>query len=141
MKRERNQRRRYTPFTLIEIMIVIVIIGMIAALVGPNIMGNLDKAKQKSTKIQLVNLKNAVYDYYKDLSSYPNTLQDLITNPGNDKWNGPYLDAKTLPKDGWDNDFEFTVPGADNMVFDIISYGADKTSGGTGINEDISCWN
>ena len=139
MKRERNQRRRYTPFTLIEIMIVIVIIGMIAALVGPNIMGNLDKAKQKSTKIQLVNLKNAVYDYYKDLSSYPNTLQDLITNPGNDKWNGPYLDAKSLPKDSWDSEFVYVCPGED-VPFDIMSYGADKTSGGTGKNADLSCW-
>ena len=140
-KKSKEKRFRRNHFTLIEIMIVVVIIAMLAALVGPNILGNLDKAKQKSTKIQLVNLKNAVYDYYKDTSSYPNTLQDLITNPGNDKWNGPYLDAKTLPKDGWDNDFEFTVPGADNMAFDIDSYGADAAPGGEGYNADISCWN
>lgn len=141
MAKERNQRRRNNPFTLIEIMIVVVIIAMLAALVGPNILGNLDKAKAKSTKAQLVNLKNSVQQYYMDMSSYPNSLQDLITNPGNEKWNGPYLEAKNIPKDGWDNDFIYTVPGQDNMPFDIDSLGADKTNGGTGLNEDISCWN
>ena len=140
MKKEQKRKNR-RHFTLIEIMIVVVIIAMLAALVGPNILGNLDKAKAKSTKAQLVNLKNAVQQYYMDLSSYPSALQDLITNPGNDKWNGPYLEAKSLPKDGWDNDFIYTVPGADNMPFDIDSLGADKQQGGTELNADISCWN
>ena len=140
-KKTRQRRVRRSQFTLIEIMIVVVIIAMLAALVGPNILGNLDKAKAKSTKAQLVNLKNAVQQYYMDVSSYPTALQDLITNPGNDKWNGPYLEAKTLPKDGWDNDFIYSVPGADNMPFDIDSLGADKQSGGTELNADISCWN
>lgn len=140
-KQIRILHRTANHFTLIEIMIVVVIIAMLAALVGPNIIGNLDKAKAKSTKAQLVNLKDAVQQFYMDLSEYPNALQDLITNPGNDKWNGPYLEAKNLPKDGWGNDFVYTVPGQDNMPFDLTSYGADKTSGGTGYNEDISCWN
>ena len=140
-KKSRERRIRRNHFTLIEIMIVVVIIAMLAALVGPNILGNLDKAKAKSTKAQLVNLKNAVQQYYMDVSSYPTSLQELITNPGNDKWNGPYLEAKNLPKDGWDNDFVYTVPGADNMPFDIDSLGADKQSGGTDLNADISCWN
>ncbi len=138
-----NRRRRLEArrFTLIEIMIVVVIIAMLAALVGPNILGNLDKAKAKSTKAQLVNLKNAVQQYYMDYSSYPNSLQDLISNPGDGKWNGPYLEAKTVPLDGWDNEFIYTVPGADDMPFDIDSYGSDKQPGGTGLAEDISCWN
>ncbi|MDD4098530.1 MAG: type II secretion system major pseudopilin GspG [Lentisphaeria bacterium] len=135
------RRRRRHPFTLIEIMIVVVIIGMLAALVGPNIIGNLDKTKVKSTKAQLVSVKNAVQQYYMDMSSYPARLEDLLVNPGNDKWDGPYLEAKNLPKDGWDNDFQYSCPGQDNMPFDIISFGADKSSGGTGYNEDISCWN
>ncbi|MGI6354113.1 MAG: type II secretion system major pseudopilin GspG [Lentisphaerae bacterium] len=136
-----RRRRRCHPFTLIEIMIVVVIIGMLAALVGPNILGSLDKTKVKSTKAQLVNLKNAVQQFYMDMSSYPTSLNELLVNPGNDKWDGPYLEAKSLPKDGWDNDFQYSCPGQDNMPFDIISYGADKSSGGTGYNEDISCWN
>jgi len=128
-------------FTLIEIMIVVVIIGMLAALVGPQIIGNLDKARVQTTKAQVVNLKDAVQRYYMDCSEYPSSLQDLITKTGNAKWGGPYLDAKNLPKDAWDNDFQYTCPGSDNMPFDIISYGADKTTGGDGYNADISCWN
>ena len=112
-----------------------------AALVGPNIVGNLDKSRVKSTKAQLVSVKNAVQQYYMDMSTYPTRLDELITNPGNEKWDGPYLEAKSIPKDGWGNDFQYSVPGQDNMPFDIISYGGDKSSGGTGNNEDISCWN
>ena len=135
------KRRHSRPFTLIEIMIVVVIIAMLAALVGPNIIKSFDKAKVNSTKAQLVNLKNAVQQFYMDLSAYPNSLQDLIANPGNDKWNGPYIEAKTIPVDGWGNEFQYAVPGADGMAFDLFSYGADNASGGTGYNEDISCWN
>ena len=138
---KKTQRRRHLPFTLVEILIVVVIIAMLAALVGPRILGSLDKAKAKSTKAQLVNLKGDVQQYYMDMSQYPESLQDLLTNPGSEKWQGPYLDAKTLPKDGWDNDFIYTVPGADNMAFDIDSYGADAAPGGEGYNADISCWN
>ena len=63
-------------------MIVVVIIGMLAALVGPNILGSLDKTKVKSTKAQLVNLKNAVQQFYMDMSSYPTSLNELLVNPG-----------------------------------------------------------
>ena len=141
MSKQNRNRRRSHAFTLIEIMIVVVIIAMLAALVGPNIIKSFDKAKVNSTKTQLVSIKNAVQQYYLEMGTYPDTLQDLITNPGSEKWHGPYLEAKTVPKDGWGNDFIYNFPGADNMAFDIISFGADKASGGTGYNEDISCWN
>lgn len=142
MNRRRICKRCFRRcFTLIEIMIVVVIIGMLAALVGPQIIGNLDKARVQTTKAQLVNLKDAVQRYYMDCSEYPATLQDLLTKSSNDKWSGPYLDAKNIPKDGWDNEFQYTCPGADNMPFDIDSYGADKSSGGEGYNADLSCWN
>ena len=138
-RRMRRMARR--NFTLIEIMIVVVIIGLLAAMVGPKILGSLDKAKVQTTKEQLVNLKDAVRSYYMDCSEYPSSLQDLLTNPGNQKWGGPYLDARNLPQDGWGHDFIYTCPGADGMDFDITSYGADNASGGEGKNADISCWN
>ena len=143
MSKDKSSLRRVRrhSFTLIEIMIVVMIIGMLAALVGPNIVGNLDKSRVKSTKAQLLSVKNAVQQYYMDMSTYPTRLDELITNPGNEKWDGPYLEAKNIPKDGWGNEFQYSVPGQDNMPFDIISYGGDKSSGGTGNNEDISCWN
>ena len=138
-KNSRRQLRRHA-FTLIEIMIVVVIIGMLAALVGPRIIGSLDKSKVQTTQAQLVNLKAAVQQFYMDCSEYPTSLDDLLNKTSNAKWDGPYLDAKTLPKDGWDNDFVYSCPGADNEPFDIISYGGDKTSGGEGYNADLSCW-
>lgn len=128
-------------FTLIEIMIVVVIIGMLAALVGPQIIGSLDKARVQTTKAQLVNLKDAVQRFYMDCSEYPSSLDDLMTKTGNTKWDGPYLDAKNIPVDGWGNEFEYVVPGQDGQPFEIISLGADKASGGEDYNADISCWN
>lgn len=141
MLNRKEKRRHSHQFTLIEIMIVVVIIAMLAALVGPNILKNLDKAKINTTKAQLINLKDAVNQYNIDQKAYPATLQDLIVNPGLEKWGGPYLNSKILPKDGWDNEFQYTVDPQSDYKFDIISFGADKTSGGTGENEDLSCWN
>ena len=139
---QKQQARRMVrrSFTLIEIMIVVVIIGMLAALVGPQIIGSLDKSRVQTTQAQLVNLKDAVQRFYMDCSEYPASLDDLMTKTSNSKWEGPYLDAKNLPKDGWGNDFIYNCPGADGQPFDILSYGADKTSGGEGYNTDLSCW-
>ena len=91
MKRKDNRRRqrRHQAFTLIEIMIVVVIIGMLAALVGPRIIGSMDKARVNTTKAQLVNLKDAVQRFYMDCSEYPRTLDDLLAKSGNAKWDGP----------------------------------------------------
>lgn len=138
--RKQYSRTRRRNFTLIEIMIVVVIIGLLATIVGPSVIGSLDKSKVKTTQAQLVDLKSAVQQYYMDTSEYPSSLEDLMTKNSNAKWDGPYLDAKNLPKDGWGNDFIYNCPGADNMPFDIISYGADKTAGGEGYNADLSCW-
>ena len=137
MKAMKWNRRR--NFTLIEIMIVVVIIGMIAALAVPKLMGNLEKAKVETTKSNLSALKTAVRNFKMDVGDYPQNLNELLTTNGSEKWDGPYLDMKSLPKDGWDMDFNYMTTD-DNFGFDIISYGADKTSGGTGVNKDLSCW-
>ena len=139
---QKQQARRMVrrSFTLIEIMIVVVIIGMLAALVGPQIIGSLDKSRVQTTQAQLVNLKDAVQRFYMDCSEYPSSLEDLMVKTSNTRWEGPYLDAKNLPKDGWGNDFVYSCPGADGQPFDILSYGADKTSGGENYNADLSCW-
>ena len=133
------QRNRRQNFTLIEIMIVVVIIGMIASLAVPRLMGNLEKAKVETTKSNLSTLKTAVRSFKMDIGEYPTRLEELLTTNGSEKWDGPYLEMKSLPKDGWDMDFVYTLTD-DNFGFDIQSYGADKTSGGTGVNKDLSCW-
>ncbi len=138
-ERQPKRRPRRSHFSLIEIMIVVVIIGMILGMVGPNLMRNLGKAKRKTAKNQIALLGNAAKDYYLDMSEYPGKLEDLITDPGNDKWDGPYLDPPKIPVDPWGEPFIYDHPGQ-HGDFDIYSYGADKAAGGDGNNADIESW-
>jgi general secretion pathway protein G len=133
------RRGRRQGFTLIEIMIVIVIIGMIAGLVGPALIQNLVKAKRETAKTQLTLLKNACKDYYLDLSEFPRDLDDLVTSPGNSKWDGPYLDPAKVPVDPWGQPYQYQHPGRHGDV-DIYSFGEDKAQGGEGKNADITSW-
>ena len=137
MNRQNKQNfvRRQT-ITLIEIMIVVLIIGMLASLAVPKIMDNLERAKVETTKANLETLKSAVNQYNIDNQEYPSALQELLAK--HSKNGRGYLDQRALPKDGWNQDFIYTVGG--DMGFDIISYGADKQQGGEGFDEDISCF-
>jgi len=126
-------------FNLIEIMIVVVIIGMILGMVGPHLMKSLGKAKHKTCQSQIAILGNAAKDYYLDMSEYPSRLDDLITSPGSDKWDGPYLDPAKIPLDPWGESYHYDHPGQ-HGEFDIYSYGADKSSGGDSQNADIASW-
>ena len=136
--RPRRMYRRHA-FTLIEVMIVIVIIGMIAGMVGPALMKNLSKAKREAAKTQINLLKNACKDYYLDLSEYPRSLDDLVTSTGNTKWDGPYLDPAKVPVDPWGEAYQYDNPGRHGDI-DIYSHGEDKASGGEGKNADITSW-
>lgn len=133
---KQHRRFRTNNFTLIEIMIVIVIIGMLASLAVPKIMDNLEKAKVETTKANLMTLKQAVVQYNIDNQEYPAALSDLLAK--NSKNGRGYLDQRALPKDGWDQDFIYSVGG--DMGFDIISYGADKQQGGEDFDADLSCF-
>lgn len=133
---KQHRHFRTHNFTLIEIMIVIVIIGMLASLAVPKIMDNLEKAKVETTKANLMTLKQAVVQYNIDNQEYPAALSDLLAK--NSKNGRGYLDQRSLPKDGWDQDFIYTVGG--DMGFDIISYGADKQQGGEDFDKDLSCF-
>lgn len=128
-------------FTLIEIMIVIIILGFLAALVMPNLMGQSEKAKRKITCIQMKTLEDALKGFKLQYGKYPSTeegLKALITNPDPQKYedypNNGFLDTKTLPKDPWNSDFIY-INNDGNI--DIISLGADKKEGGSGENADI----
>ena len=132
-------RMRY--FSLIEIMVVIVIIGMVMGLVGPAIMNKLKSAKHKTAKNQCILLRECVNGYYLDMSSYPNNLEELTRNPGSDKaWNGPYITDGYLPPDPWGNEYHYEIPGGDGRAFDIHCYGADNSPGGEGENADVGSW-
>jgi len=128
-------------FTLIEIMIVIVILGLLATLVVPNIIGQGEQAKQKLVCVQMKSLKDALDSFKIQEGNYPTTeegLMALIKNPDPQKYKsfprGGFLGSKKLPKDPWGGDYIYVNNGGD---IDIISLGADKKEGGSGENKDI----
>ncbi|HEY6895654.1 MAG TPA: type II secretion system major pseudopilin GspG [Rhodocyclaceae bacterium] len=144
-----NSRRLRRPeggFTLIEIMIVMVIIAMLAALVGPRVMGALGSSKVKATKIQIETLSNAVEAFHLDTGRFPTQQEGLIVlvdNPAATpikNWHGPYLKKNRIPPDEWGNPFVYEIPSKNKMPFDIYSLGADGKPGGTGDDADLGNW-
>ncbi|MDA8242411.1 MAG: type II secretion system major pseudopilin GspG [Nitrospiraceae bacterium] len=141
----RVEKKRVTNdegFTLIELLVVMVILGLLAALVGPRLFGNVDKANVSATKTQVEMLGSALDAFRLDVGRYPSTaegLNALITNPGIDGWNGPYLKKNVVPNDAWKKPFQYQSPGS-HGEYDLFSYGADGTPGGDGFNKDIDSW-
>ena len=133
-------------FTLIEIMVVIVIIGILATLVVPRIMGRPDEARVVSAKHDVTTLVQALKLYKLDSGRYPSTeqgLKALVTKPSTDpvpmNWKlGGYLDK--LPEDPWGNPYQYTNPGTHNNEIDVYSFGADGKPGGTDNDSDIGNW-
>ncbi len=142
-KRSRKQSlSRQSGFTLIEIMVVVVIIGLLATMVLPKVLSRQDDAMIVKARADVRAISGALALYKLDNFSYPNTsqgLQALVDNPGNAKnWKG-YLDK--LPKDPWQNDYQYLSPGQKSQDFDIWSNGSDGSPGGTGNGSDIGNWN
>ena len=135
-------------FTLIELMVVIVILGVLAALIVPRIMDRPEEAKRLKAKIQIESIETALKLYKLDNGIYPDTeqgLEALVQPPdsGNvpKNWRkGGYLEKGKVPKDPWGHDYVYMSPGVENE-YDIISYGADGEPGGEGDNADIVNWN
>ena len=134
-------------FTLIEIMVVIIILGILAVYIGPKIMGRPEEARRTKAKVDIAALETALKLYKLDSGIYPSTeqgLQALVEKPESgvvpNKWrDGGYLDKNKVPKDPWGNDFVYLSPGV-HGDFDIISYGTDGVPGGEGQNMDINNW-
>lgn len=131
MKRVRG---RQCGFTLIEILIVVAIIGLIAALIGPNLMGRLERSKEEITKAQIEMLSSATQSFMLDMGRFPNTLDELV-NSTDPKWRGPYLSKLRLPKDPWGRDYQYKCPG-DHGPFDLYSLGPEGTLG----DKSITNW-
>jgi general secretion pathway protein G len=142
-----NRRSHNKGFTLIEIMVVLVILGILAGLIVPRIMGRPDEARRMKAKIQIQSLETALQLYKLDTGNYPNTeqgLQALVEAPPTGElarsWReGGYLEKGGVPKDPWGNEYVYLSPGT-HGDFDLISYGADGTAGGDGKNADINNW-
>lgn len=138
----RKPMRFSSGFTMMELLIVLVIIGLLAALVGPILFQRINPAKQSVARAQMENFMTALDNYFIDNGQFPNTQQALSvlrTKPeGSEKWNGPYL-KKDIPKDPWGNPYQYRSPGR-NGGYEIASYGADGKEGGENENADINSW-
>lgn len=120
-------------FTLIEILLVVAIIGMMAAVAAVNLGGQMGKAQVNAAKSSISAIRLAVGRYEVDTGKYPSSLQNLITKGSEKGWNGPYLERaeQGLPKDPWDNDFQYSVQG---NQFTVVSAGPD---GAFGTEDDV----
>ncbi len=130
-------------FTLIELLVVLVILGLLAGLVGPQVINYLGGAKSDSTQLQIRDLVASLDLYRLDVGRYPSTeegLQALVeAPPGVSNWNGPYLRKKQVPKDSWGNEYHYRAPG-EHGSFDLYSLGADNAEGGEDENKDLVSW-
>jgi general secretion pathway protein G len=139
-ERRRRSRASQAGFTLIEILVVITIIGLIMALVGPRVLNYLSESKAKAAKIQIESFSSALDLYYLDLGRYPNTNEGLaaLTQSGNAPgWNGPYLRGGVVPSDPWGHSYIYHAP-ASRGPYEIISLGSDGQEGGSGTAADIT---
>lgn len=130
-------RQQEKGFTLLEIMVVLVIIGVLAAMVAPRFIERADEAKVEATRAQMQNIAQAMNLYRLQNGQYPSSaegIQALVTSGKSGK---RYLDS--LPKDAWGGAFVYLAPGV-HGDFDILSYGADGKAGGSGFDADIGNW-
>jgi general secretion pathway protein G len=135
----KRRRKKEKGFSLIELLIVMVIMGLLAALVGPRMFGKVGKSKQNAARSQMALFETALDTYRLDVGKYPSTeqgLQALRSKPSDEeKWDGPYL-PKSVPKDPWGHPYIYKR--VDNGEVEMISLGANGTEGGEGEDKDIS---
>jgi len=137
-----TRRHRICGFTMVELLVVLVIVGLIAAVVGPVLYKRIGPAKQTTAHAQISNFMDALDTYFVDNGAFPNSqqgLEALRTSPeGAPRWNGPYL-KKDVPADPWGRPYLYRAPGRSGG-YEIFSYGADGKEGGEGENQDITSW-
>ena len=139
---QRAFRRPAAGFSLIELLVVMVIIGLLAALVAPRFIRQEEKAKLKAARAQIELLGTALDTFRLDVGRYPTSqegLEALRRQPGGvERWDGPYL-KKDVPADPWGKPYVYRSPG-EHGAYDLLSYGADGVAGGEGDNRDVTSW-
>lgn len=139
----RKQIKKQNGFTLLEMLVVMVIIGLLAGLVGPRIFGKVDTSKIQTAQVQIKMLESSLQIMRLDIGTLPEgdtALKWLVNKPEDadmqSLWKGPYLEG-ILPVDPWNNPYRIINPGPNGKIFAVISYGADGKPGGEALNEDI----
>lgn len=142
-RRRRSQRESEAGYTLVELLVVITIIGLIVALVGPRVLNYLGESKVKTARIQIQGFSSALDLFYLDTGRYPMSSEGLGAlvqrTAGAANWNGPYLKGGTVPADPWGKPYTYRSP-SEHGPYDIISLGSDGQEGGTGTAGDITSW-
>ncbi|WP_410209742.1 type II secretion system major pseudopilin GspG [Aquirhabdus sp.] len=136
-------RNNEQGFTLLELLVVLVIIGLLAGIVGPRLFKNVSKSEVTTAKAQIDSLGKAIDQYRLDVGRYPSTQEGLgvlVTTNSDPNWHGPYL-KKAVPQDPWNMPYQYKNPGEHNREdYDLYSFGADKTLGGDKENADLGNW-
>jgi len=137
------RKRTHAGFTLLEMLVVLVIIGMLAGLVGPRMFGRVDSSKVKTAQTQIKMLKASLETMRLDTGRFPTQeegIDMLYTRPSQEplrsRWQGPYLD-EAVPLDPWGNPYQYEVPGAEDQPFALYSLGGDGQLGGSDFNADV----
>jgi len=139
MKRSGSPSRPH-GFTLLELLVVLAILGLIATFAAPQVLKWLSGAKSDSARIQIEALSTGIDLYRLEVGSYPPDLEALVSQPpGADRWDGPYLKKRTVPKDPWGRDYIYRYPG-ENGPYDLYTLGADGQEGGSGEDADVVSW-
>ena len=139
----RSSAKRSAGFTLVELLVVLVILGLLAALVAPRVLSYLGSSKTKTAQLQITSFAGALDLYRLDNQGLPTTaegLKALVEKPASATgWNGPYLSQTRIPQDPWGNVYQYASPGQ-HGEYDILSLGADGKPGGEGENQDVVNW-
>jgi general secretion pathway protein G len=138
-----RSKKLFRGFTLLELLVVIVILGILASYIGPKYFGQIGKSEVKVAHAQIDALEKSLAQYRLDVGHYPSAeigLNGLVTKPMSEpKWAGPYL-SKNVPPDPWGRPYMYKCCPGDHGDFDLYSYGKDGAPGGTGEAADITNW-